>query len=147
MHRGGAGQWKGITRDELVGLGTDDRNEYTDFCQLDHLPNAKQKNFAPELSWDARRQDFPILYELAKKYLVIPATSAGVERQFSRAKGIKSDSKTALTPQRFRSMIILARNPEVVGPLTEKKKGRSHDKAEEADADDESFAESDQGQD
>jgi hypothetical protein len=44
-----AGEWKGITRDELLGPGTDDHNEYTEFCHLDHLADARQKNFDPEL--------------------------------------------------------------------------------------------------
>jgi hypothetical protein len=85
-HPEGAGQWNGVTRDELLGIRADDHNEYTEFCQMDRLPNARQKDFDPETWWESRRQDFPILYEMAKKYLVIPATSASVERQFSRAK-------------------------------------------------------------
>jgi hypothetical protein len=146
-HPNGGSQWTGITRDELLGLGSDGQNEFTEFCQMDRLPNARQKDFDPESWWESRRRDFPILYELAKKYLVIPATSASVERQFSRAKRIKSDSRTSLAPERFRSMMVLARHPEVVSRLTEKKRVRSHHEAEEADADDKRFAEPDQDED
>jgi hypothetical protein len=44
-------------------------------------------------------------------------------------------------------MMVLACNLEVVGRLTEKKKRRSHREAEETDAEDENFAESDQSDD
>jgi hypothetical protein len=113
-------KWSRGTRDELLGIGTDERDELTDFCQLDRLPNVRQKSFDAAIWWESRREDLPILYELVKKYLVVPATSAAVERQFSRAKRIQSDSSGSLGVERFQSMTVLARNLDVVASVTER---------------------------
>jgi hypothetical protein len=112
------GKWSGVTRVELLGIGAKERNELTDFCQLDRLPNARQKEFDAAAWWQSHRQDFPILYELARKYLVVPATSAAVERQFSRAKRIQSHSRASLGAERSQSMTVWARNLDVVGSVT-----------------------------
>jgi hypothetical protein len=55
---------------------------------------------------------FPDLFQLAQKYLVIPATSVPSERVFSAAGGIITERRTRLTDENARMLVFLQNNLE-----------------------------------
>jgi hypothetical protein len=57
--------------------------------------------------WRANRLAFPILYGMACGYLIAPASSASVERQFSKAKLIDSDPRISLSEEKLEQLVFL----------------------------------------
>jgi len=51
------------------------------------------------LWWKANQLQFPILAEMARKYLVVPATSTPVERLFSELGMLITDNRSNLAPE------------------------------------------------
>jgi len=60
--------------------------------------------------WASQESRFPILSQLAKKYLAIPATSASSERLFSDAGNIIIVRRANLLPSTFEHLTFCKRN-------------------------------------
>ena len=67
--------------------------------------------------WASQASNFPILSELAKKYLAIPATSAASERLFSDAGNVMTVRRTNLLPSTFEHLIFCKRNWHIIGRI------------------------------
>lgn len=80
--------------------------------EFDHfllLPNIDPD--ADPLSWWKREQhSFPILAQLARKYLCVCGTSVPSERLFSQAGYIVNDLRTHLSPENVNMLVFLAKN-------------------------------------
>jgi hypothetical protein len=62
-------------------------NELDLFTALDRTPVLREgENFKLLGSWNANKPSCPKLFQLAIRFLSLPATSVAIERQFSRAK-------------------------------------------------------------
>jgi hypothetical protein len=60
--------------------------------------------------WREKRSVYPTLFEMARVYLAIPASSAASERVFSAAKLILDHKRRSLTPDRVSRLIFLKKN-------------------------------------
>ena len=67
--------------------------------------------------WDVNKGQFPILAQLARKYLSIQATSGASERVFSDAGLIMSAKRTSMKEDLFEALIFLKRNGNLVGGM------------------------------
>jgi hypothetical protein len=67
--------------------------------------------------WGSQASNFPILSELAKKYLAIPATSAASERLFSDAGNVMTVRRTSLLPSTFEHLVFCKRNWRIIGRI------------------------------
>ncbi len=67
--------------------------------------------------WASQESRFPILSQLAKKYLAIPATSASSERLFSDAGNIITVRRTNLLPSTFEHLTFCKRNWRLIGRI------------------------------
>jgi len=80
--------------------------------EFDHfllLPNTDPD--ADPLSWWKReQQSFPILAQLARKYLCVCGTSVPSERLFSHAGYIVNELRTHLSPENVNMLVFLAKN-------------------------------------
>jgi hypothetical protein len=63
--------------------------------------------------WQQHKSVFPNVWKLAAGVLVVPATSAGPERQFSRAQRIKTPKRASMAPGRLQSMVFLGENLQI----------------------------------
>jgi Tfp pilus assembly protein PilF len=54
------------------------------------------------------------LYQLALKYLIIPASSAAAERQFSKAKRIQGERRQSLSTKTFQALVYVAENQKLL---------------------------------
>ena len=78
---------------------------------------AQIKSQEPLKWWDVNKVQFPILAQLARKYLSIQATSGASERVFSDAGLIMSTKRTSMKEDLFETLIFLKRNGELVGGM------------------------------
>ena len=69
------------------------------------------------LWWNDHRSAYPTLFRLAIDYLSVPASSAAVERQFSRAKHIHSPVRQAMGRRHLDTLVFLREHLEVFDPL------------------------------
>jgi hypothetical protein len=60
--------------------------------------------------WRGQRHVFPDLSRMACQYLAAPASSAGVERLFSRAGRYHDDMKKSTTDEHIETLLIVAKN-------------------------------------
>ncbi|CAB4493022.1 unnamed protein product [Rhizophagus irregularis] len=67
--------------------------------------------------WASQESQFPILSQLAKKYLAILATSAASERLFSDAGNVMTVKRTNLSPTTFEHLIFCKRNWHLIGRI------------------------------
>ncbi|CAB4400201.1 unnamed protein product [Rhizophagus irregularis] len=67
--------------------------------------------------WASQESQFPILSQLAKKYLAIPATSAASERLFSDAGNVMTVKRTNLSITTFEHLIFCKRNWHLIGRI------------------------------
>ena len=84
--------------------------------QLDMYLNMPQQPFGQcnVLSWwREQRHILPDLARMARQYLAAPASSAGVERLFSRAGRYHDARKKCTTDENIESMLIAAVNTQV----------------------------------
>lgn len=83
----------------------DEISSYIKLRQIDILED-------PLKWWDLNKNNFPILSQLAQKYLSIPATSVPSERLFSDAGNHISARRTQLSPDLVNQILFLKRNSE-----------------------------------
>jgi len=69
--------------------------------------------------WRARREKYPVLSRLARKYLSIPATSTACERTFSKAGNVVVKNRCALEPETVNAICFLHTNRDVLGGVFE----------------------------
>ena len=74
-------------------------------------------NTCPFKWWSLQKSRFPILSQLAKKYLAIPATFAASERLFSDAGNVITARRINLLPSTFEHLIFCKRNRRLVGSI------------------------------
>jgi hypothetical protein len=67
--------------------------------------------------WASQTSHFPILSQLAKEYLAIPATSASSERLFSDAGNVMTVRRINLLPSTFENLIFCKRNWRLIGKI------------------------------
>ena len=72
----------------------------------------------PMKFWRDNKSSFPLLYQVAKKYLHIPATSVPSERIFSLAGFIVRKKRTKLLEKHVNQQIFLAKNKNHIPRLT-----------------------------
>jgi hypothetical protein len=60
--------------------------------------------------WSEKKDSFPILSRLARKYLAVSATSTASERLFSDAGNLLTNKRTRMKPQLFKRIMFLKRN-------------------------------------
>jgi hypothetical protein len=64
--------------------------------------------------WLGNKQTYPSLYQLALKYLIIPASSAAAERQFSKAKRIQGERRQSLSTKTFQALVYVTENQKLL---------------------------------
>ena len=64
----------------------------------------------PLLWWNSCKGRYPLLVQLAKKYLAIPATSVPCERVFSAAGHVVNEKRSCLLPTNVNMLVFLAEN-------------------------------------
>ena len=67
-------------------------------------------NDCPLLWWKNNSARFPVLSNLAKKYLAIPATSTSSERLFSKAGNIMLIKRTQLASNMLENLVFCKKN-------------------------------------
>lgn len=60
--------------------------------------------------WKNRAKRYPVVTELANKFLSIPATSAAAERVFSTAGSIITSKRNALLPENVDILVFINQN-------------------------------------
>ena len=89
-----------------IQTNTDDDDEVSRYAKLG---NIKVKD--DHLTWWVNHRDsFPVLTQLTRKYLSIPATSVPSERLFSDAGNHISAKRTRLAPDLVNKFLFLKRN-------------------------------------
>jgi len=64
--------------------------------------------------WDENKSHLLSLYKIQESHLIIPATSAGIERTFSTAGLILNDRRNRLTDVMFEQMLVAKFNGELM---------------------------------
>ena len=62
--------------------------------------------------WQQRKNIYPNLFELVKKYLSVPATSVPCERIFSKAGQISTERRNRLTSKKLKEILFIQHNYE-----------------------------------
>ena len=91
--------------------GTSSVDEFERFKSLQKMINFSED---PLEWWKANEKAFPMMYKLAKKYLVVPPSSAAVERLFKTAKLVQDPMRASMKtgtlerkPQPHETSVIL----------------------------------------
>ncbi|XP_012567181.1 uncharacterized protein LOC105851034 [Hydra vulgaris] len=74
------------------------------------LPRPDSSNTDIIKWWEAHAKRIPLLFQVARKYLAIPLTSASSERVFSAAGSVVTDSRLKLNPQNVGKIVYLHTN-------------------------------------
>jgi hypothetical protein len=77
----------------------------------------ERENFDLLAWWVAHQSVYPHLYVLALEYLVVPATSAAVERQFSSAKLIHAQRRQSLKTENLGELVFLSDHLDILDQL------------------------------
>ena len=88
-------------------------NEVDEYVVIDEIGF----NACPFKWWASQESRFPILSQLARKYLAIPASSAPSERLFSDAGNIMTIRRSNLLPSTFEHLVFCKRNWRLVGKI------------------------------
>ena len=93
---------------DIIEKNSKDKNEdliddYLKFIYSTHYKDAL-------LFWKLHDQKFHILSTLAKKYLGVPASSASVEKMFSKSGNILSSKRSSMSVRLFALLVFLKLN-------------------------------------
>jgi hypothetical protein len=88
------------------------RDEWSSFLGI--LRGRDAFEFDTLIWWQNNKYRFPTLYQIARRFLIVPATSASCERQFSKAKRLKPKKRWSLKPAKLSAMIVAAQNRDLV---------------------------------
>ncbi len=89
------------TKDSIAVL-----DELVGYHQLPEIPLHSD----PLVWWNEKKEQFPVLARLARKYLAVSATSTASERLFSDAGNILTNKRTRMKPKLFKKIMFLKRN-------------------------------------
>ncbi|XP_077969921.1 zinc finger BED domain-containing protein 4-like [Styela clava] len=78
--------------------------------ELNHYMRCKATDFDPLTWWHNNKTCYPILSQLALKYLSIPATSTPCERVFSTAGRTATELRSSLTGKHVEALVFLKGN-------------------------------------
>jgi len=92
-----------LTKQSVVAL-----DEVREYLQLYEIP--LQSNSLTW--WNEKKDKFPILSNLAQKYLAVSATSTASERLFSDARNLLTNKRTCMKPKLFKKIMFLKRNAD-----------------------------------
>lgn len=81
-------------------------NEVEEYLQLPEI----SLDLNPLMWWSTKKENFPILSGLARKYLAVSATSTASERLFSDAGNLLTNKRTRMKPKLFKQIMFLKRN-------------------------------------
>jgi hypothetical protein len=84
-----------VTREDLFGV----RAQVDELAEYLKSQRTNQSDFDVAKWWFSNKERFPTLFRIAQHYLIIPATSASSERQFSKAKRLKPKKRWSIKPQ------------------------------------------------
>ncbi|EXX64721.1 hypothetical protein RirG_140090 [Rhizophagus irregularis DAOM 197198w] len=90
-----------LAKDTTVTL-----DEIAEYYKLPEIPLSSD----PLAWWSEKKDSFPILSRLARKYLAVSATSTASERLFSDAGNLLTNKRTRMKPQLFKRIMFLKRN-------------------------------------
>ncbi|GBC46886.2 zinc finger BED domain-containing protein 4-like [Rhizophagus irregularis DAOM 181602=DAOM 197198] len=82
-----------LIKDNVVAL-----DEVGEYLQLNEIPFASD----PLIWWSGKQDKFPILRNLAQKYLAVSATSTASERLFSDTGNLLTNKRTRMKPSLFK---------------------------------------------
>ena len=85
-------------------------NEVSEYLQMHEIPIKSD----PLIWWNEKKDKFPILSNLAQKYLAVSATSTASERLFSDAGNLLTNKKTCMKPKLFKKIMFLKRNASML---------------------------------
>jgi len=88
-----------VTRDDPGGINV----ELRQYLNQPIIPRDQD----PLKYWQNVKHAYPVLFDIAKKYLSVIATSVPSERLFSKAGIIKSNARNRLTPKRLNVLLFL----------------------------------------
>ena len=89
------------------------RDEVDEYIAIDEIGFSA----CPFKWWASQESRFPILSQLTRKYLAIPASSAPSERLFSDAGNIMTIRRSNLLPSTFEHLVFCKRNWRLVGKI------------------------------
>lgn len=92
-----------LAKDSVV---TNPDNEVGEYLQIYEIPIKSD----PLIWWNEKKDKFPILSNLAQKYLAVSATSTASERLFSDAGNLLTNKRTCMKPKLFKKIMFLKRN-------------------------------------
>ena len=90
-----------LTKNSTIAI-----NEVGEYLNLYEIP----LNSDPLIWWNEKKSKFPILSNLARKYLAVSATSTASERLFSDAGNLLTNKRTRMKPTLFKKIMFLKRN-------------------------------------
>jgi hypothetical protein len=107
---------RGYTFDDLeLAAQPEGRDELTRYLALDKTDYLEQRGAFDLFGWWSQHQrTFPVLYNLALEFLSIPASSATVERQFSKAKLIHSPRRQSMSGKRLGDLVFLREHLDTI---------------------------------
>lgn len=85
-------------------------NEVSEYLQMHEIPIKSD----PLIWWNEKKDKFPILSNLAQKYLAVSATSTASERLFSDAGNLLTNKRTCMKPKLFKKIMFLKRNASML---------------------------------
>ena len=74
------------------------------------LPEVKDKQFDLLAWWKLHAHMFPNLAKMARQFLALPATSAGIERLFSAAGIIHGDTRKSTKEEKIEDLLFVKQN-------------------------------------
>lgn len=88
------------------------KDEFQHYLNVLELPALEE--YDPFLWWATNKNQYPVLHQIAMKYLSIPATSVPSERLFSDAKNLVTSQRTRLDSFLINQLMFLKRNRDYV---------------------------------
>lgn len=79
-------------------------------CELSRFLGEQPTTDSPTEWWSNNHGRYPLLSQLARRYLAVPATSVPCERAFSTAGHIASEKRSCLLPENVNRLVFLAEN-------------------------------------